>query len=272
MAAQGRPGDAAVRFNVVSIKVDKSGGPSVYCVPDAGAKCRRTGTWSFINLPIGGILSDAYGRYSGAPKWVDEARFDIVAKLSPAVTDDQFKAMLRTMLADRFHLVGHEEMQAVPVIPIGVAPTGARLPPPSGNCAEAALSVAVPGGPVPCGGVQILSDKDQAGQPTGGMELIGRSITVADLAAYIQTRYGENGMITDATGITSRFDLDLRYHAQLSPLDGDMASRLAYRNELESALGRALLHSAGLTIDLGRPLKREVPVLVVDKISMPTPN
>ncbi len=51
----------------------------------------------------------------GAPKWMDEERFDLIAKSAPNLPDEVTRGMIRKVLLERFHLVTHNEEQAVPV-------------------------------------------------------------------------------------------------------------------------------------------------------------
>jgi uncharacterized protein (TIGR03435 family) len=51
----------------------------------------------------------------GAEKWLDSDKFVIIAKADPSVTDGTLRAMLRTLLTERFHLQSHFEEQPVDV-------------------------------------------------------------------------------------------------------------------------------------------------------------
>ena len=51
----------------------------------------------------------------GGDKWLDSDQFDIIAKADPTVTDGTLRAMLRTLLAERFHLQSHFEEHNVDV-------------------------------------------------------------------------------------------------------------------------------------------------------------
>jgi len=51
----------------------------------------------------------------GGEKWLDSDKFDIIAKADPTTTDGTLRAMLRTLLAQRFHLQSHFEEQPVAV-------------------------------------------------------------------------------------------------------------------------------------------------------------
>ena len=55
------------------------------------------------------LIATAYGvdaaRVQGGPPWLERDRFDIRAKVPSKTTPDDVKLMLRSLLADRFHLV-----------------------------------------------------------------------------------------------------------------------------------------------------------------------
>ena len=55
------------------------------------------------------LIATAYGvageNVKGGPTWLEQNRYDIRAKVPPGTTPDDIKAMLRSLLADRFHLV-----------------------------------------------------------------------------------------------------------------------------------------------------------------------
>ena len=55
------------------------------------------------------LIATAYGvpgeSVKGGPTWLERDRYDLRAKVPPKTTQDDIKAMLRSLLADRFHLV-----------------------------------------------------------------------------------------------------------------------------------------------------------------------
>src|SRR6202020_3529564 len=55
------------------------------------------------------LIATAYGvdaaNVHGGPTWLERDHYDIRAKVPPGTTPDDIKLMLRTLLADRFHLV-----------------------------------------------------------------------------------------------------------------------------------------------------------------------
>ena len=79
-------------------------------------------------------LEWAYGilpaQHSEGPSWMEDERYDIVAKAEGNVTDAQMKLMTRTLLAERFQLKVHRETKEVPVLVISQGKTAPKLFPP----------------------------------------------------------------------------------------------------------------------------------------------
>src|SRR5690242_5322299 len=69
-------------------------------------------------------------QHSGGPSWIATDRYDIVAKADGNATDDQMKAMLRTLLTDRFKLKFHRESGELSAFVISVGKTAPKLFPP----------------------------------------------------------------------------------------------------------------------------------------------
>jgi uncharacterized protein (TIGR03435 family) len=50
----------------------------------------------------------------GGPGWLDYDRFDVIAKAPPSTKPADLRLMLRSLLADRFHLVLREDTKTAP--------------------------------------------------------------------------------------------------------------------------------------------------------------
>lgn len=85
------------------------------------------------NVTLRRCISGAYGvpesRISGGPKWMDELRYDIVAKTDHAAGDDELMTMLQSLLADRFALQVHRDTQTVSGYNLTVANGGIKATP-----------------------------------------------------------------------------------------------------------------------------------------------
>lgn len=89
-------------------------------------------------FPLKALIESAFGniaedRIKGAPKWADGDRFTIVAKMPPSAGANAVRAMLKSLLADRFQLVVHYEDQPVPVYALVAAKKGPKLVAASGE-------------------------------------------------------------------------------------------------------------------------------------------
>ena len=80
------------------------------------------------------LLEWAYGllpsQHSGGPAWMENERYDIVAKAAGNASDDEMKLMTQTLLAERFKLKFHRETKEVPVLILAAGKTAPKLFPP----------------------------------------------------------------------------------------------------------------------------------------------
>jgi uncharacterized protein (TIGR03435 family) len=64
---------------------------------------------------------------SGGPSWIDSARFDMEGKAGTPATAEQLRAMLQTLLAERFQFAIHRETKEMPVYGLIIAKSGLKL-------------------------------------------------------------------------------------------------------------------------------------------------
>ena len=104
----------APSFEVASVKRNVASGSRVRFETPPG---KLTAT----NTPLRFLIRQAYrvpeARILGGPAWIDTERFDILANApaGTATTSDGIRAMLRTLLTERFGLVLHSENREMPV-------------------------------------------------------------------------------------------------------------------------------------------------------------
>src|ERR1700722_8184938 len=65
----------------------------------------------------------------GGPKWIDELRYDILAKADSPAGEPELLTMLQPLLADRFRLPLHHETRTVPGYTLTVAKGGIKATP-----------------------------------------------------------------------------------------------------------------------------------------------
>jgi len=63
----------------------------------------------------------------GGPAWVESEPYDIDARAGKAASEAEKMEMLRTLLADRFHLQTHSEERSIPSYALTIAKRGARF-------------------------------------------------------------------------------------------------------------------------------------------------
>ena len=117
-------------FEAASIKL--SGARSVRG-SQGGPGTSDPGQYSFGQVTLPDLIGiayniDDYTRISSATP-LDENRFDLVAKIPPDTTKEQFSAMMRTFLAERFHLQAHVVSKEFAVFELTVGKGGPKLKP-----------------------------------------------------------------------------------------------------------------------------------------------
>ena len=86
-----------------------------------------------VNVTVFDLISLAYGVHPkqivNGPKWMDASSFDIdgVPKLEGRPTIDEQRALYRSLLADRFHLMLHSEQREMPVYSLELDRGGPKL-------------------------------------------------------------------------------------------------------------------------------------------------
>ena len=85
------------------------------------------------NVTLKRCINGAYGlpeaQILGGPKWIDELRYEIMAKTSERAGDDRLMVMLQDLLADRFQLKLHHETRAVSGYELTLAKGGVKAAP-----------------------------------------------------------------------------------------------------------------------------------------------
>ncbi len=126
-------GGPAGAFEAASVKVNVSHGPL--------SRAIANGRLTYLNITLGEFIETAYGvrRYQvAAPEWITKVsssdRYDIVAKAASRVSDDEVRAMLAPLLAERFHLAVRRQTRVVPIYALTVTKGGPkRLMPSDGE-------------------------------------------------------------------------------------------------------------------------------------------
>jgi len=201
----------------------------------------------------------------GAPKWMDTARFDILAKPSSAATgsppprtsfvDDDLRLMLRALLTDRFKIKTHYEDRPVNAYTLVAAKPRMKKADPSNrpNCKEA----------------RTIENDPRDHNPRLSRLLACQNVSMAQFADQLLALSPNDFAysVVDATGIAGRWDFMLNY----SPT-GDRRSPAGTEAEPSGAMSifEAINKQLGLKLEMR---KRILPVLVIDHMEeKPTNN
>lgn len=178
---------------------------------------------------------------------LDKLAFDLDAKLPPGTTRDQVHAMLRNLLAERFHLKHHMETRDFAGYELIVAKTGSKLLP-EGTAPEHQEDF-------PDLSLNRADMRSVHRRMDNGYLLVrmrGRLQTTAKLAEWLQPP--DDGPVADKTGLTERFDFALEYTQELANGLPDTAAQPPVIPDLFSALQQQL----GLQL-----VRKKIPLQVV---------
>ena len=174
---------------------------------------------------------------AGGPKWIDQVRFDIVAKSEqPYPTDDfELLRMLKPLLAERFQLTAHHETRDLP---------GYVLTPAKGGIQAK---------------VSAPATRFSGNSTRNTMAVTG--CTMATLAMRLSAVLKRP--VVDMTKDSRSFDFSLRWTQDEIQSGGSAASVDG------PSLFTALQEQAGVKVE-----SRKVPVdvLVIDRVEMPSEN
>ena len=275
-----QPADtAAPAFEVASVKPNKTGAPG-------GSFVMPPGRFTATNIPLKVLITNAYQlsffQVVGGPDWVSTERFDIAATAPGGAPVDQTRAMVRTLLKDRFKLVVHMETRDTPIYALVKARAdgrlGPKLAPSTMDCgpmrAERAAATAAaararggrvavpsppgPNDPVVCGMRRI--------SPSGSATIGYRAgnITMTALANAMRPYVGRE--VVDRTGLTGEFDFDLQFSAPPTAGPADTSIPVAPLDDAASIF-TALQEQLGLKLDSTRG---PVELMVIDSAEQPT--
>jgi uncharacterized protein (TIGR03435 family) len=229
------------------------GGPGT---PDPGMfTCTNCTIVDLIRLAYGPL---SFGQFeaSSALNSLIASPFDILAKVSPGTTRQEFRMMLRGLLVERFKVATHHEFRIMPAYELTVTKDGPKFksaepnndPPP--NVQSLGLPKrASDGSLIAPPGATLVAVKGQA-----KIQLLGRPI--GELTQVLSTEF--RMPILDKTGLTETYDISVwwRWEGQ-DGADRQASLRLAIQSQL------------GLQL---RPNKGQVSVLVLDHVEKPTEN
>ena len=247
-------------FDVVSIKrvTDIRSSRSIGDQP--GGKFLLSG------LAIAPVIRTAYPADTSdlinAPDWVNDETYDLTAQAGRDVSRQEMEGLLRTMLADRFKLAVHYEMQERPVFALVLARSDGRLGPNirrsdlDCDAIQAARRAGSKEPPPPTSNGAPACGMSMRG--TEGMEVLLGARPLSMLASSFGT--GPGRVVIDKTGLKGNYDITLNYMPQ---------PRADAPPDAPPNVFTALQEQLGLKLEPDRaPLK----VLVIDRIERPSEN
>jgi uncharacterized protein (TIGR03435 family) len=195
----------------------------------------------------------------GAPDWVSNEVYDVTAQAGREVSKEQMEAMLRALLADRFKLAVHYEVQERPVYALMLArddgKLGSNIRPSNLDCEaiQAARRAGAKDPPPATSNGAPACGMSMRGAV--GMEVLMGARPLSALASSFGSSTGR--VVIDKTGLTGLYDITLNYMPQ-PQADAPPGT--------PPDLFTAVREQLGLKLEPDRaPLK----VLVIDRIEKP---
>lgn len=271
-------GAERLEFEVASVKPNNTGdrvsqtnvplGPGSVFTPTGGY-------FSAVNYPAMAMIAFAYKitgdqeQYLRAhlPDWVLSDRFDFEARAAGNPTKDEFRMMVRALLADRFKLAIHSETRQAPVVGMVLSKAGKTGPrlrqhPQDSSCPTAsapALPIDDDGFPMICGGLYPLP------HGPGRIAKFGASnVTLTFMANQLSIMGQLSRPVLDQTGLNGNVDFSLEWSPE-SPnpqtVEAEPPPGPTFKEAVSEQLGLKLLSQTG-----------PANFLVVDHIERPSGN
>lgn len=220
-------------FEVASVRLGQPGRPAMITEP---------GSLTFRNQRLITCIAWAYDvaeyQISG-PNWMNDISVDVVAKASTPAKETELRAMLQTLLADRFKLALHRETKELNALILTVGKGGSKLEP-----------------------------TETVGSPsfqTGKMNLTGKGATVAEMTQFLSREL--HIPFVDQTGLTGHYNYFLDIAAYVTE---EMQKSPGPPPEANSIVAQAMQAQLGLKLEAK---KAPVEMLVIDRVEKtPTEN
>ena len=197
---------AAPRPAGLAMLSEKKGGPGT----------ASPGQVNFTNMPLRDLLLEAYGIKAfqlQAPRWLDEQRYDISAKIAPSATREQYRNMLQQLLAERFQIASHRETREMAAYALTVPKGGPKLRASAtgDSVTDAAdtvsvLRLAAAGFPTLAPGV---TEGNRMIMINGRLKMTFRRQPVSSLLEVLTAACGRP--VVDVTGLTEKYDFTLEF-------------------------------------------------------------
>jgi uncharacterized protein (TIGR03435 family) len=256
-----------VFFEAASVKLNTEGGQDQYVRRQPG------GRFNSVGMPARVLITFAYQLQNfqlvGAPSWLSDERYDIVAKLEgdpPAVMPgsgpDHMMLALRSLLADRFKLKVHRETREMDIYALVMARPGGQpgpaLKPSAQDCSPQARRGAPP--PTGAGGAPIFCGMQMG---PGVIRLGG--FPLSQFVGGLGGRVGR--MVVDRTGLSGNWNFEMTFAPEGRGGPPPPGVDVPAGDQNAPSLFTAVQEQLGLKLE---PTKGPVEVLVVDSVERPT--
>ena len=224
------------------------------------------GRYVISNMTIAPAIRSAYpadiSDLIGAPGWMNSEIYDLTAQAGREVSREQMQAMLQAMLADRFKLLVHYELQERPVYALVPVRADGRLGPnikKSELDCDAILTARRAGSkespPATSNGAPACGMRMSGGD---AMQVLVGARPLSAFATWI--RGATERVVIDKTGLNGNYDITLNYMPEPKP-DPQPGEPPNIFTALQAQLGLKL-----------EPDRAPLKVLVIDHIEPPTEN
>lgn len=246
---------APTEFDVAEVRPGKSSAPEeLRALPDGQLEIRGYTLRQLLTLAF-----EVKGyRIEGGPKWLDEDRYDVIAKSPAVMSPHALSGMLRKLLVRRFQLQIHNQEQPVPVLALVAAKSGPKMKE-SGGAARSECSLTF---------------------VEAGRSYVCRNTTMAQLTERlpgVAQAYLTRPLI-DLTGLKGAYDFTLIWTPKgrlpaAAPWNGDIGQP-AEQALQDAAPGGDLTLFEAIGKQLGLKIeeqKHTMPVIVIDRAVRITP-
>ena len=223
----------------------------------------RAGRYELRSATMVDLISTAYGvdpdKVLGGPNWLEYDVFDVIAKAPARATQDEQKAMLKELLADRFKLVARPDVKPMPAFAL----TAGKKPnlKPADESGETGCKFTMENvGPPPAGA-----------QPTIRVPTflytcrnIGMAAFADQMPSMVMAQQDLNDTpVVDRTELKGNWDFTFKYtFSGMRAFAGPDAATITFTDAIEKQLGLKL-----------EPVKVPLPVVVVESVNRkPTDN
>ena len=231
-------------FDVATVRPNRTG-------KGGGNLAASPGMLTIRNLPLRVIIGAAHGiagyQISG-PQWLEQERFDIIAKADASVTDeDEMLPLLQPLLAERFHLTMHRYPRQLHAYVLMVEANGPKL-----ETADAG------------GGTGLPFKK---ANKSAGSRIRSANLTMPQFAEILSRRLGRP--VLNLTGLTGAYRVTLEWAAENNVTKPGKMGK-AKQDRDGPSIFTALHEQMGLRL---QARKAPVEIFVIDHIEKtPTAN